>query len=209
MQNTRYILFTVLLLMLLGFPMQGSADTYDHYKLVLGMPFVHFDVEDIFHQRWVSSFLRGRPTIILTGHRYQRYEILKWAEMLKRDFGLPGTCHLLWVVNLRKFPWTTSRGTVTNQWRSFAPPIPLLLDWHGEIGKGLRVNYNVPNIIAIDALGRFAMHEMHTFTPEVYVAVASRIRALVAATPAMLGPGFVGPGMGPMLVPTGRLGDSK
>ncbi|HNW37013.1 MAG TPA: hypothetical protein PKM25_18885, partial [Candidatus Ozemobacteraceae bacterium] len=167
---------------------EARAHSADHYKVAQGMPFVYFDIEDIFHQRWVSTYLRGRPIIILTGHRYQRYEILKWAESLKRDFGIPGAAHLLWVVNLTSVPWTTSRGTVINQWRSFGAPIPVLTDWHGVIGKATKVDYDVPNIIAIDADGRLAMHEKHTFTPEVYSAVATRLRALVTVAPGLAKP---------------------
>ncbi|HOY65971.1 MAG TPA: hypothetical protein PLP29_03730 [Candidatus Ozemobacteraceae bacterium] len=169
-------------------PTSSEAHSADHYKVAQGMPFVHFDIEDIFHQRWVSSYLRGRPVIILTGHRYQRYELLKWAESLKRDFGVPGAAHLLWVVNVTHAPWSTSRGTIINQWRSFGAPIPVLMDWHGVIGKATRVDYNVPNIIALDADGRLAMHEKHTFTPEVYSAVATRLRALVTSAPGMAKP---------------------
>lgn len=169
-------------------PSQVAAHTADHYKIAVGAPFAFFDIEDIFHQRWVSTYLRGRPIIILTGHRYQRYEILKWAESLKRDFGVTGAAHLLWVVNLVNVPWTTSRGTVLNQWRSFGAPIPVLTDWHGTIGKAMRIDYNVPNIIAIDADGRLAMHEKHTFTPEVYAAVATRLRALVTTAPGLAKP---------------------
>ncbi len=181
----RIALVGILLTALIGIPGKGFCHSYDEYKVVIGMPFVFFDIEDIFNQRWVSTYLRGRPVVILTAHRYQRYEVLKWAELLKRDFGLPGTAHLLWVVNLSRFPWTTSRGTIMNQWRSFGPPIPLLLDWHGIIGKCLQINYNVPNIIALDSEGRLAMHEIHSFTPEVYAAVAARIQALVNAAPGM------------------------
>lgn len=154
-----------------------------NYKLVIGMPFVYFDLEDIYNQRWISSYLRGKPIVILTGHRNIRYEILKWAEALKAEFGLPGTVHLLWVVNTSKIPWSTSRATIINQWRQFAPPIPLLLDWHAVIGKALRINYNAPNIIGIDADGRFAFHEIHTYSPEVYSAVSQKIKALIAASP--------------------------
>jgi len=176
-----------LLVFLFSFSLTAKAhNEYEQFKLVTGVPFAYFDIEDIYHQRWISTYLRGRPVIILTGHRYQRYEILKWAEALKREFGLPGMVHLLWDVNTSKFPWSTSRTTLINQWRSFSPPIPLLLDWHGTIGKALRINYNVPNIIGLDVDGRLAFHEIHTFTPEVYGAVALKIRALIGAGPGMI-----------------------
>lgn len=199
------------LVVILAFAAPAKAQNeYGHYKLVIGMPFVYFDIEDIYHQRWISTYLRGRPVIILTGHRYQRFEILKWADSLKREFGLPGMAHLLWVVNTSKFPWSTSRATLINQWRNFGPPIPLLLDWHGTIGKCLRVNYNVPNIIGIDADGRFAFHEMHTFTPEVYAAVSARVRALIAAGPGLAGvmpPVVPAPDSAPL--PSGKRGLSE
>lgn len=182
-------------------PCTARAHSNHHSKTAVGMPFAFFDIEDIFHQRWVSTYLRGKPIIILAGHRYQRYEILKWAESLKRDFGVTGAAHLLWVVNLVNVPWTTSRGTVLSQWRSFGAPIPVLTDWHGVIGKASRIDYSVPNIIAIDADGRLAMHEKHTFTPEVYSAVATRLRALVTFAPGMAKPATATP-MDPVVQPS-------
>lgn len=189
------------------------AIAYQHNKVQIGMPFVHFDIEDIYHQRWVSTYLRGKPILILSGHRYQRYEILKWAESFRQEYGLPGHVHLLWVVNLRKFPWSTSRGTVRKQWRDFNAPVPLLLDWNGTIGRALRVNYNVPNIILLDSFGRLAMHEMHTYTPEVYAAISARVRSLLTVNPGVH-PGLVGghpvtvPGHIPVN-PVGRHADSN
>jgi hypothetical protein len=57
------------------------------------------------------------------------------------------------------------------------------MDWDGVIGKGLRINYNVPNIIILDAFGRLALHEMHTYNPEVYSAISSRVRSLLEINP--------------------------
>jgi hypothetical protein len=190
--------------------MPGKAQaSYRYKKIQPGMPFVHFDIEDIYRQRWVSTYLRGKPIIILTGHRYQRYEILKWAETLRQEFGLPGHVHLLWVVNLRKFPWSTSRGTVRKQWRDFNAPIPVLLDWDGVVGKSLKVNYNIPNIIIIDSFGRLAMHEMHTYNPHVYSAISAHIKSLLNVNP-----GFAAQPMAPapinlVPVPAGRKADSE
>ncbi|MBI3038503.1 hypothetical protein HYY75_05545, partial [bacterium] len=179
----RFVFLILLFLCNLGAKTPAFAHIDPSYKLIPGMPFVFFDLEDIFNQRWVSSYLRGRPVIILTGHRYKRYEILQWAEALKRDFGMPGYVHLLWVVNLSRYPTFTSRQTIVRQWRSFLPPIPLLLDWHRTIGNALQIDYDVPNIIAIDSFGRLAFHDIHTFSPEVYMAVAGKIQALLAVSP--------------------------
>lgn len=189
-----FLFFAVFLVLALGSPPKAMAH-YD-YKLIPGMPFPYFEIEDLNRQRWVSTYLRGRPVVIITGHRYQRYEMLKWVEMLRRDFWGAGQIHLLWVVNTSKFPWTTSRSTVATEWRKFSPPVPLLLDWHGVVGHNLRVNYGVPNIIAIDAVGRLAFHEMHTFSPGAYSSVAQRIAGLITATPGMVKPAAMTPADG-------------
>jgi len=186
------VLLAALLVVLLA-PAGLEAGGYVYHKVDIGAPFTHFDIEDIYQQRWVSTYLRGKPIIILTAHRYQRYEVLKWAETFRREFGLPGHVHLLWVANLRKFPWSTSRGTVTRQWRDFNAPIPVLLDWEGVVGKSLRINYNVPNIILIDAFGRLALHEMHSYNPEVYAAISARVKSLLSMNPG------VDPYMAPMM----------
>ncbi|MFZ2957283.1 MAG: hypothetical protein WA705_10370 [Candidatus Ozemobacteraceae bacterium] len=201
-------------------PAGAVAHTADApYKLVPGMPFTFFDIGDIFNQRWVSNYLRGRPIVILIGHRYQRFEILKWADLLKREFGDTGAAHILWSVNLRHVPWNTSRHTVLEQWRSFGSPVPVLLDWHGVIGRHMQINYNAPNIICIDADGRLVFHQIHTYTPEVYAAVASQIRTVAMMSPGMSKPATLNPvevanpGV-PTLAPTprgnasGKKGDS-
>ncbi len=202
---TRILLLLALLAIILP-TVPAQAGGYRYTKIAPGMPFVYFDIEDIFHQRWVSTYLRGKPIIILTGHRYQRYEILKWAETFRQEYGLPGHVHLLWVMNLRKFPWTTSRGTVIKQWRDFNAPIPLLMDWDGVVGKSLKINYNIPNIIVIDAFGRLALHEMHTYNPEVYAAVSAHIRSLLTVNP-----GYVANPIPVQMVPSpiGQQGDSN
>jgi len=203
-------------LLVLFAPANGHAH-YD-YKLIPGMPFVYFELEDLNRQRWVSTYLRGKPVIILTGHRYQRYEILKWAENLKRDFWATGLAHLVWVVNLSKFPFSTSRQTIRDEWMRFGPPIPLLLDWHGVIGKALRVNYGIPNIIVLDSAGRFAFHEMHTFSPGAYASIVDRINAVVGASYGGMKPAIPTPNDGSFkdakyntptsIPPTGKKGDS-
>lgn len=187
-RNFKRAIFALFAAFILFLPLCANAGAYHYHKVQIGEPFVYFDLEDIFHQRWVSTYLRGKPIIILTGHRYHRYEILKWAESFRREYGLPGYVHILWVVNLRKFPWQTSRGTVIKQWRDFNAPVPVLMDWDGVVGKALKVNYNIPNIIVIDAFGRLALHEMHTYTPEVYAAVSARIRSLLTVNPGFAKP---------------------
>lgn len=188
MKRLRILPYSGLLLALLVVTFLSPAKGFAHedYKLIPGMPFTYFELEDINRQRWVSSYLQGKPIIILTGHRFQRYEMLKWAESIKRDFWANGAIHMLWVVNLRHYPFSTSRGNVTDYWRRFAPPVPVLLDWHGVVGHSMRINYGVPNIIGIDAAGRLAFHEMHSYSPEVYAAVAQKIAALAGSTPGYL-----------------------
>jgi hypothetical protein len=204
------LVFCVLLVV----PRLCSAQS-NPYKMVPGMPFTYFDLEDVNRQRWVSTYLQGKPLIILTGHRHQKYEILKWAETLKRDFWLPGAIHLLWVVNTSKFPWSTSRRTVTDQWRHFGPPIPLLLDWHGVVGRSLRVNYQLPNIIGIDAGGRLAFHDIGIFHPVSYGSVAQKLAALIGMPPGTLKPVTPtpsDPAFSDMVIPPlskGKKGDSN
>jgi hypothetical protein len=180
-------------LVMLSVLLCGPAQAHYYTKLVPGIPFTFFELEDLNHQRWVSTYLRGKPVVILTGHRYQKYEIMKWAENLRRDFWSSGAIHLLWVVNTSKFPFSTSRRTINDEWRRFNAPVPVVMDWHGVVGKSLRINYGIPNIIAIDAAGRFAFHEMHSFSPGAYASIADRINALLGATPGMLKPAAMTP----------------
>ena len=169
MNRIKRILSVLTLAILLFSPHMANAHCYYcHpapcccYKVPVGTPFPFFDIDDIYNQRWVSTYLRGRPVIILTAHRYQRYEVQKWAEAFRQEYMIPQKAYVLWVVNLRKVPWNTSRQIVYDQWRWFNPSVPLLLDWDGIIGRSLRINYSVPNIIVLDSYGRLVMQEMHT-----------------------------------------------
>ncbi|MBF0544414.1 MAG: hypothetical protein HQM08_08270 [Candidatus Riflebacteria bacterium] len=163
------------------FAKDGFCHPYpnSYYKLMPGMPFSYFDLKDLYGQHWVSTYLRGRPIILLTAHRDYRYEVLKWAETLKKEFADTGMAHVLWVINLRRFPWNTSRKTIENQWLTFSPPVPFLLDWNGIIGRALRIDYSIPNIIAIDAEGRLAFHQTFPFSPSAYAGISAQIRALI------------------------------
>lgn len=174
----RYKKFVPILLLAIALflPHKTNAGDVPYSKIYLGSPFIYFDLEDVYNQRWVSTYLRGKPVILLTGHRYQRYEILKWAESFRQEYLVPGNAHVLWVNNLRKCKWNTSRQTIYDQWRSFNSSVPVLLDWDGVIGKSLKVNYNVPNIIVIDSYGRLVMHEMHSYNPSVYSAISKKIK---------------------------------
>ena len=209
-------LFKILSVFLFLCVLSPPAYARHNYKVEIGMPFVHFDIEDVYRQRWVSTYLRGKPIVILTGNRHQRYEILKWAESFRYHYGMPGPAHFLWVVNLRRTPWDVGRGTLRRQWQEVNSPIPVLLDWDGTIGRALRINYDIPNIILIDSFGRLAMHEMHTFNPHVFQAVCARIAGLLALTPgasvpaAMSVPAPVVRSPGQItLPPLGRKGDSN
>lgn len=202
------------------------ASPQEYRKIAPGMPMVFFDLVDLNHQRWASNFLRGRPVVILTAHRDLRYEVLKWAVALKRDFGDYGLATVLWVQNLSHIPWTTGRRTVVDQWRSFQAPIPVLLDWNAVIGRALRINYRIPNIILVDADGIFVDHDLHMYSPEVYMAVARKVHALVGpavgaakfpiATPGpvppdgnVIRPPLPGGGAPRLPLPGGRRGDSQ
>jgi hypothetical protein len=169
-----------LLFLLLALAFVPSTLSAFDKKIFIGQPFKYFDLEDIYNQRWISTYLRGKPVIMVTAHRYQKYEVAKWADALRQEFATNGSAHVLWVVNMRKSPWNTSRKTILKEWLDLNPSIPVLMDWNGTIGRALRVNYRVPNIIVLDAYGRLAMHEMHSFNLEVYSAVSARIRTLTA-----------------------------
>jgi hypothetical protein len=175
MLRLKRILAILAIAVALLYPQQAKAYDGYHSKVALGAPFTYFDLEDIYGQRWVSTYLRGKPVIILTAHRYQRYEVLKWAESFRQKFMIPAKAYVLWVVNLRKVSWNTSRSTIYDQWRGFNASVPVLLDWDGVVGRSLRVNYNVPNIIVIDSYGRLVMHEMHSYNPSVFKAVSNKI----------------------------------
>ena len=175
LKSLKKLLSVLVIVFLLASTSISEAHQGDINKVRLGDTFNYFELDDVHGQRWVSSYLRAKPVIILTGHRYQKYEISKWAEAFAQEYQNCGKAHVLWVVNLSKVPWTTCKETVLQQWHTFYSSVPILMDWDGVVGKSLKVNYNVPNIIVLDSFGRLVMHEMHSYSPSVYRAVSEKI----------------------------------
>lgn len=156
-------------------PISLEAHQPNIEKVRLGETFNYFELDDTIGQTWISTYLRTRPIIIVTGHRYQKHDISRWVESFAEEYQNTGRASVFWVANLSKFPWSTSRDTVAQQWRTICSSVPILLDWDGIIGRSLKINYNIPNIIVIDSCGRLVMHEMHTYSPQVYRAVSDKI----------------------------------
>jgi len=135
----------------------GFPPTYI-YKIAPGEPFFQFQFEDLDGKNWSIDDFRGKPIILLTGHRDARYDIREWANALKAAFADSGKIHLLWVVNPSRFRWDSLHKNVVDYWKKFDPPVSLVLDWHSLLGRSLRIVYPTPNIIGIDGLGRFSFH---------------------------------------------------
>jgi len=123
--------------------------------------------------------LRGKPVIIITGHRHLKHDLLKWAQALKNSFAVAGSIHLLWVVDLSRYPWDNGTHSAEEEWTAFSPPIPLILDWHSMVGRALNINYFIPSIIGIDAWGNLSFHQMSPFSADSKELVFSKIRALL------------------------------
>lgn len=152
-------------------------------KISPGQPLHPFVISDVGDRPWDLKALRGKPVILLTAHRSVRYDLRKWAEALNEEFGRPGLIHLLWVHNLSRYPWDLQEHHAKDLWQQYKPPVPVLLDWHSLVGRSLRVCYDTPNLIAVDAFGRFAWQEQGPYTKPFHARIAERIRRLLSRTP--------------------------
>ena len=153
------------------------------YKLAPGEVFFKFDFEDLAGKRWTSQNLRGKPIVILTGHRYLRYDIREWARALKKDFSDKEKITLLWVANPSRLRWETLHENVIAEWKDFDAPIPLIPDWHSQIGRSLKIFYNSPNIIGIDSTGKLIFHDTLTCTKENFLLISEKIKRMCDKVP--------------------------
>lgn len=125
-----------------------------------GSPFFNFNLVDIEEGKWKLSDMAGKPVIMITGGIDLRYDLRQWALDLKRKFADPGLVHLLWIVNLGRSSLTEHYAKAVKVWKNFRPPIPVVIDTHSQVGRSLRIDYDIPNIICIDAEGKLRFHEM-------------------------------------------------
>lgn len=160
-------------------------------KRALAQKFVEYDLVDLDGQRWNSRELRGKPIVILTGHRDIRYDIKRWAEHLENEFADAGSVALFYDVNLAQFPWTTEHEDAEVWWREQRFPIPVVLDWHALIGRALKVAYGTPNVIILDRDNLLVYHGTGPCESAAWELVRNMLRRLLADGGAKpnLGPG--------------------
>lgn len=155
--------------------------------------FVEYDLVDLQGQRWNSMELRGKPVVILTGHRDIRHDIKRWAERLKHEFADAGSIALFYDVNLAQFPWTTEHEDAEAWWREQRFPISVVLDWHALVGRALKIVYGTPNVIILDRDNLLVYHGTGPCEPAAWELVRNMLRRLLADGGAKpnLGPGVV------------------
>lgn len=147
-------------------------------KIKLGECFNQFDMEDQNNNRWISSHMKGKPVVILAGHRSIRWEIAKWAECFNKELRQTGKAHVVWVNDLSRSRFHTIRDEQYSMWRAFKPAVPVLFDWDGVVGRSLKIDYDKPNIIVLDPHGRLVMHEMKNFDWCLYASISGCIKNL-------------------------------
>ncbi|HNW36345.1 MAG TPA: hypothetical protein PKM25_15505 [Candidatus Ozemobacteraceae bacterium] len=155
--------------------------------------FVEYDLVDLQGQRWNSFELRGKPVVILTGHRDIRLDIKRWGERLKHEFADSGNIALFYAVNLSQFPWTTEHEDAEAWWREQRLPIPVALDWHALIGRALKIAYVTPNVIILDRDNLLVYHGTGPCEPASWELVRNILRLLIADHGSRLN---LGPGSG-------------
>lgn len=142
--------------------------------------FVEYDLIDLQGQRWNSIELRGKPVVILAGHRDIRYDIKRWGERLKHEFADSGSIALFYAVNLSQFPWTTEHEDAEAWWREQRFPIPVALDWHALLGRALKIAYVTPNVIILDRDNLLVYHGTGPCEPAAWELVKNMIKRLIA-----------------------------
>jgi len=162
-------------------------------KCVPAQKFVEYDLVDLQGQRWDSIELRGKPVVILTGHRDTLLDIKSWAVQLKHEFADSGSIALFYAVNLSQFPWTTEHEDAEAWWREQRFPIPIALDWHALIGRALKIAYVTPNVIILDRDNLLVYHGAGPCEPPAWKLVRNMLRLLIADNGAKLN---LGPGSG-------------
>ncbi|NCB37973.1 MAG: hypothetical protein EOM80_04315 [Erysipelotrichia bacterium] len=156
----KYLIRALLLTLLCNFSLLAQPLQEKPYppvyirKVPIGEPFTPFELTDLDGKVWSNRPYLKKPMIFITGSWALRHDLRKWAEHISFRYLL--VADILWVFNPCGTEFADHRKRAENAFKQFKTSVPIAIDEHSLIGRGLRIDYDIPTITGIDRYNRLA-----------------------------------------------------
>lgn len=135
--------------------------------------------------------MRGSVVFLIAGNRKLRKEDNRWGEAIVADFkkwinnakGVAPIFRCYIIGNMDDIPKFISKQFIKKQLLKKPPPVPLLLDWKGEIHQKYKIECKKrkkPSLYIIDQQGKVVFHQYSKFNRQTYDKIRQFLRNLLS-----------------------------
>ena len=140
-----------------------------------------FTLQDVDGKVYQLSKLKQPLILLIFGNRRTRKEADRWAEEVKKEFRKPieeGKLAALQVGDVTSKPFFISRSFVIWWLKRNRTPLPMLLDWDGEVFKAYKVPKKKPMIYIVKG-GRIEWKLASKFDKGKFEKLRAKLRELL------------------------------
>tara|TARA_B100000029_G_scaffold86654_1_gene76877 strand:- start:96 stop:707 length:612 start_codon:yes stop_codon:yes gene_type:complete len=123
--------------------------------------------------------MRGSVIFLVAGNRKLRKEDNQWGEAIMADFkrlinhekGMTPILRCYIIGNMNDVPKFISKQFIKKQLLKKPPPVPLLLDWEGEVHQQYKIECKKrkkPSLYIVDQQGKIVFHQYSKFNRQTY-----------------------------------------
>ena len=135
--------------------------------------------------------MRGSVVFLIAGNRKLRKEDNQWGEAIVADFkkwinnakGVTPIFRCYIIGNMDDIPKFISRQFIKKQLLKKPPPVPLLLDWKGEVHQQYKIECKKrkkPSLYIVDQQGKVVFHQYSKFNRQTYDKIRQFLRNLLS-----------------------------
>ena len=135
--------------------------------------------------------MRGSVVFLIAGNRKLRKEDNQWGEAIVADFkkwinhakGVAPIFRCYIIGNMDDVPKFISRQFIKKQLLKKPPPVPLLLDWKGEVHQQYKIECKKrkkPSLYIVDQQGKVVFHQYSKFNRQTYDKIRQLLRNLLS-----------------------------
>ncbi len=129
-------------------------------EVEVGEPAPDFTLKDAHDRKYGLEKLLNdgdegyRTAILVMGDHKVRKEAARWAMELDGICQKNEEVAALMVADLRGKPFFVTRGMIKRHIKGAKPPVPIVLDWDGEVNKRYKARQGKANVFVVDGDGR-------------------------------------------------------
>ena len=135
--------------------------------------------------------MRGSVVFLIAGNRKLRKEDNQWGEAIVADFkkwinnekDVTPIFRCYIIGNMDDIPKFISRQFIKKQLLKKPPPVPLLLDWKGEVHQQYKIECKKrkkPSLYIVDQQGKVVFHQYSKFNRQTYDKIRQFLRNLLS-----------------------------